>query len=174
MKKRLLFGIAIIICVSLFFGCNHIPQVNIPSEATTGHIGSTTTSTEATSQTESTTTSTEATSQTEGPLPSPEAVFNTENIKRITFYGYYGAGKGNVVPAAYISEITNWLDSFSIDREVDEILYGANTYYIEIEYLDGTVIKEGLDIIEVNGVSYFLKKDPYPDCFYAIFGLEIS
>lgn len=33
------------------------------------------------------------------------AIFNTKNIKRITFYAYYGNGKGSDVPAKHLDEI---------------------------------------------------------------------
>ena len=98
------------------------------------------------------------------------SVFLTENITSITFYAYYGEGKGSKVPKEYMTEIVNWLDSFTIDREAtnEDVLDGTNTYYVEVEYSDGTVIKEGLDIIRIDGTRYLLEKEPYPDCFMEI------
>ncbi len=98
------------------------------------------------------------------------SVFVTENITRITFYAYYGQGTGSDVPAENMAEIINWLDSFSIDRNAtdDDVLDGTNTYYVEIEYSDGKVIKEGLDIVFIDDTRYLLKKEPYPDCFMEI------
>ena len=94
-------------------------------------------------------------------------IFNTKNIKRITFYAYYGAGKGSKVPKEHMTEIVNWLDSFTIVREAtdEDVPPGTNTYYVEIEYSDGTIIKEGLDIIIIDGTRYLLEKEPYPSCF---------
>ena len=40
------------------------------------------------------------------------SVFVTENITSITFYAYYGGGKGSKVPTEYMTEIINWLHSF--------------------------------------------------------------
>ena len=98
-----------------------------------------------------------------------ESIFNTKDIKRITFYAYYGQGKGSQVPAGKMSEITAWLGTFSLDNEVDDILPpGTNTYHVEIEYLDGTIVKEGLDVIEVDGISYYVKHATYPDSFMDI------
>ena len=98
------------------------------------------------------------------------SVFVTENITRITFYGYYGSGAGKIVSSENMDEITSWLDSFTIDREAndEDIVPGTNTYYVKIEYSDGTVIKEGLDLINIDGIRYLVKKDKRPDCFEEI------
>ena len=98
------------------------------------------------------------------------SVFVTEDITSITFYAYYGESKGSKVPKEYMTEIVNWLDSFTIDREAtnEDVLDGTNTYYVEVEYSDGTVIKEGLDIIRIDGTRYLLEKETYPDCFWEI------
>ena len=98
------------------------------------------------------------------------SVFVTEDITSITFYAYYGEGKGSKVPNKYMNEIVNWLDSFTIDREAtdEDVLPGTNTYYVKIEHSDGTIIKEGLNIILIDGNRYLLEKEPYPDCFMEI------
>ncbi len=97
------------------------------------------------------------------------AIFNTKNIKRITFYAYYGSGKGSDVPAEHLGEITTWLDSFTIDKEVPELIPpGTNTIHVEIEYLDGTVVKEGLDTATVDGITYYIKGDTAPKCYEEI------
>ena len=95
------------------------------------------------------------------------SVFVTENINSITFYAYYGSGKGSKVPSKNMAEIKTWLDSFTIVREAtdEDVLDGTNTYYVEIEYSDGTIIKEGLDVISIDGTRYLLEKEPYPSCF---------
>ena len=121
------------------------------------------------SSTESTT-SNQITSELEEKDNPTEPVFNTENIARITFYAYYGQGTGSQVPSENMTEIKTWLDSFTIVREAtdEDILDGTNTYYVEIKYSDETIIKEGLDIIFIDGARYLLKKDKYPDCFMEI------
>lgn len=98
-------------------------------------------------------------------------VFDTENIARITFYAYYGHGKGSDVPAENMAEITNWLSTFTVDKNKkleDIVPPGTNTHYVEIEYLDGTVVKQGLDTISVDGVTYYLNHADAPDCFSEI------
>lgn len=98
-------------------------------------------------------------------------VFDTENIARITFYAYYGHGKGSDVPAENMAEITNWLSTFTVDKNKkleDIVPPGTNTYRVEIEYIDGTIVKQGLDTISVDGVTYYLKHADAPDCFSEI------
>lgn len=98
-----------------------------------------------------------------------EAAFVTENIARITFFTYYGEGKGSEVPSENMEEITMWLGTFVIDKAAEDMLPpGTNTVYVEIEYLDGTIVKEGLDVITIDGVSYYLKHAPNPACFTEI------
>ena len=67
-----------------------------------------------------------------------------------------------------MTEIINWLGTFAIDKKADDFPPGTNTYYVEIEYLDGTIVQEGLDAIIVDGVSYYVKSAPNPDCFWEI------
>ena len=97
------------------------------------------------------------------------AIFNTKNIKRITFYAYYGNGKGIDVPAEHLDEIITWFDSFTLDKEVPELLPpGTNTIHVEIEYLDGTIVKRGLDTATVDGITYYIKGDTAPECYEEI------
>ena len=100
-----------------------------------------------------------------------DKVFDTENIARITFYAYYGHGKGSDVPAENMAEITNWLSTFTVDKNKkleDIVPPGTNTHYVEIEYIDGTVLKQGLDTISVDSVTYYLNHADAPDCFSEI------
>ena len=97
------------------------------------------------------------------------AIFNTKNIKRITFYAYYGGGKGSDVPAQHLDEMIAWLDSFTLDKEVPELLPpGTNTINVEIEYLDGTIVKKGLDTTTVDGITYYIKGNAAPECYEEI------
>jgi hypothetical protein len=95
-------------------------------------------------------------------------VFNTENIKRITVYGYYGGGKGSDVPAEHLDEIITWLDSFEVDtgREFPDLAPpGTNTIYVEITYSDGSIVKQGMNTIVLNGVTYYISGDASPECY---------
>ncbi len=96
-------------------------------------------------------------------------VFKTDNISRITFYSYYGSGKGSVVPAENMTEIINWLGSFKIDKKAPDILPpGTGTNWVEIEYSYGTVVKKALDYVMVDGVQYKTKSDNAPGCYWDI------
>ena len=96
-------------------------------------------------------------------------IFNTKNIKRITFYAYYGNGKGSDVPAKHLDEMIAWLDSFTLDIEVPELLPpGTNTIHVDIEYFDGTIVKRGLDTATVGGITYYIKGDTAPECYEEI------
>ena len=148
MKKFLFSMLTIVICSSLLLSCDH---------ALSNTEGTELPANEATPE------------NTENTIILPEAIFNTNNIKRISFYFYYGQGNGSDVPDENMTEITEWLGTFSIDKKVDELLPpGTNTNYVEIEYLDGTVVKEGLDVIGVDGILYYVKSAPAPGCFYEI------
>ena len=97
------------------------------------------------------------------------AIFDTKNIKRITFYAYYGYGKGSDVPAEHLNEIITWLDSFTIDEEAPELVPpGTNTINVEIEYMDRTVVKKGLNTTTVDGITYYIKGDTAPECYNEI------
>ena len=103
------------------------------------------------------------------PVEGPKAVFRTEDIIRITFYAYYGDGTGSDVPTENMSVITAWLGSFTVGEKAPDLLPpGTNTYFVEIEYADGTVVKEGLDVIVIDDTLYLLDNDTYPDCFREI------
>ena len=98
------------------------------------------------------------------PTEPVDAVYDTGNIVCITFYAYFGGGKGSDVPAENMAEIINWLNSFTIGERAPEILPpGTGTVQVEIEYTDGTIIKRSLDTITVNGVIYYLNSDPMPE-----------
>ena len=97
------------------------------------------------------------------------AIFNTENIKRITFYAYYGGGKGSDVPAEHLDEMIAWLNSFTIDKEAPELLPpGTNTIHVEIAYFNGTVVKKGINTATVDGITYYIKGDTAPECYEEI------
>lgn len=105
----------------------------------------------------------------EKPIEQKKPVFETENIASITFYAYYGAGKGSKVPNENMTEITKWLGSFVVGKATSGFLKpGTNTYYVEIEYSNGKVIKQGLDTVEIDGIGYYMECDSYPDCFMEI------
>ena len=103
------------------------------------------------------------------PITTSEAIFRTDSIKAITLYGQYGGGEGEKVDDEYLPELTAWLKSFAIDKEADNPLPpGTNTYWVEIEYSDGTVVKKGLDAVEVAGRLYYVKHAEAPEWLQTI------
>lgn len=98
-------------------------------------------------------------------------VFNTENINRITFYGYYGYGRGSDVPAEHLDEVIAWLASFDVDtdREPPNVIPpGTNSIHVEIEYSDGSIVKQGMDTAVVGGVTYYISGNAAPECYNEI------
>ena len=97
-------------------------------------------------------------------------VFETENIVRITFHTLPSDGKGFEVPSTYMAEITSWLGSFTIDEKADDkvLAPGSNSISVEIEYADGTVVKNGLTTTKVDGVTYYMKAEDAPQCYFEI------
>ncbi len=109
----------------------------------------------------------ETTSQVEKSNEPTEPVLKTENITRITFYGYYGYGKGVDVPAENMAEVIKWLGTFEYGEKVSEMPKpGTNTHCVEIEYIDGAVIKQGLDVIVISGINYKLQYGTCPECYW--------
>lgn len=93
-------------------------------------------------------------------------VFETDNISRITFYAYYGAGIGSEVPTEHMAEIVDWLGSFRAGRMVFGMIPpGTGTIQVEIEYTDGTIVKQGLDTVEILWNVYYTKSQGAPACF---------
>ena len=185
MKKILSIFLCVIILLC-FVACGEKSNTDTQSTESidqndtnsTENINDNTQSTESTNQNETdsientdhNTESTESTNEN-GTNNQEIAIFNTKNIKRITFYAYYGSGKGSDVPAEHLGEITTWLNSFKIDtdREFPDLVPpGTNTIHVEIEYLDGTVVKEGLDTTTVDGITYYIKGDTAPECYNEI------
>ena len=96
-------------------------------------------------------------------------VFKTENITRITFYTLSSGGNGFEVPSENIAEITTWLGSFTIGEKADNVLApGSNSVSVEIEYADGTIVKNGLSTVNIDGVAYYMEHDDAPECYLEI------
>jgi hypothetical protein len=95
-------------------------------------------------------------------------IFETENIVRVTVFSNYGHGTGCEVPQENLEEITTWLATFKTGSRMytDTIPPDANTLFVEIEYADGTVIKEGIEVRVIDGYGYYLEYDTPPECLY--------
>ena len=165
MIKKFSIVIMYIVFLLSFLACNKYDTYqNDKEESGTNEIISATPSTEKKLDNDSSA----VPEETSKPTDETKSVFKTDNINRITFYAYYGAGKGSDVPAEYLDDIITWLDSFKVDsnREFPDLTPpGTNTICVEIEYSDGSIIKQGMDTTEINDVTYYISGDPAPKCY---------
>ena len=98
-----------------------------------------------------------------------DPVFDTKNIVRITLYLHYGNGTGSDVPSEHMAAMTNWLASFTFGEEIQDIVSpGTDTVHVEIEYSDGTVIKNGVNTMMIDGITYYIKSGDVPECYEEI------
>ena len=99
-----------------------------------------------------------------------EKVFETENITKITIYSYGGIGTGCVVPEEDMEEFVTWLGTFKVGAKLynDAIPVESNVIHAEIEYADGTTVKNSLGIIEIDGFPYYLEYDTPPSRLYEL------
>lgn len=173
MKKQLFL---IVLCLAIllsFAACGLSGETQMPTDPTkptSATVAPTQPTTVPTEPTTMPTDPTEHTSATSATSPALEnGVFDTKNIVRITFYLYYGMFEGSDVPEAYMDTVIAWLGTFTAGEEAEyPVRPGTNTRYVEIEYADGTVVKNGLDTVTVNGKEYHLKKAAEPDCITEI------
>ncbi len=98
-------------------------------------------------------------------------VFETDNISGITFFHQAPDAAPVEVPDEYMREITQWLGSFLPGEEIDGnsvAAPGADSYFVRIEYADGTVVEGSLDTCTIHGTRYRLTSAPTPACWFAI------
>ena len=99
-----------------------------------------------------------------------EPVFETDNITRVTFYGFVPNRTEIEVPSEYLAEITEWLGTFVIDEKADDVLPpGANSLFVRIEYSDGTVVENSMTTIVLDGTTYLINYDKEPQCYFELF-----
>ena len=71
-----------------------------------------------------------------------------------------------------MAEIISWLNSFTVGEKAPDVLPpGTGTWQVEIEYADGTVVKQSLDTITIDGVIYYLDSDPQPEILEKIMSM---
>ena len=150
------------------------PATNTPTTSTDPNTPTIPTQPTTTQPIAPTTKPTEPATKPTEPIVPDLSAFQTENVTRVTFYGYYGNGTASDVPAENMAEILQWLDSFAIGEKADDILPpGTNTYLVEIVYADGTVVKNGLSTISIDGTVYYMTSAAQPDCFAEIIAKSV-
>lgn len=103
-------------------------------------------------------------------------IFVTENISKISFK--FGPWEEVEVASEDMEEITEWLETFKIGDRVkhrEEQPAGTNSVSVIIEYLDGTIIKNGLDTAKLDKKEYHLIYADEPECYMKMYnsvGLE--
>ena len=108
MIKKFSIVIMYIVFLLSFLACNKYDTYqNDKEESGTNEIISATPSTE----NELDNDSSAVPEETSKPTDETKSVFKTDNINRITFYAYYGAGKRSDVPAEYLDDI-NTVDEY--------------------------------------------------------------
>lgn len=101
-------------------------------------------------------------------------VFNTENISSVVFFKLPNPDERIEVPDEYFDEITAWLGTFKIGEKVkgDVLAPGSNSISVQIEYADGSIVKNGLSTYLIEEKMYYLESAEAPECFLNIFPLD--
>ena len=103
-------------------------------------------------------------------IDTTKPIFETDNISKITLFAVPNHTDGIVVPSEYMDEIIAWIGTFTVDKEVGEILApGTNTFSFRIEYSDGTIVESGVNTTTIDGITYYMKQEQTPECFNALF-----
>lgn len=93
-------------------------------------------------------------------------VFVTENISKIVFG--FGPAEKREVTDEDMEEIMEWLETFRVGDRVkrrDEQPAGTNSVYVRIEYLDGTIVENGLSTIKLAKKEYYLIYADAPEAY---------
>ena len=97
-------------------------------------------------------------------------VFVTENISKIAFK--FGPLEEVEVPSEDLEEITEWLETFKIGDRVkrrEKLSPGTNSVSIRIEYLDGTIVENGLSTIKIDKKEYHLIYSDAPEVYWRLY-----
>lgn len=181
MKKILAFLLSVIMVISMLFSLVACSTDNTPNtQETSTDIQQTETNNVSESDTAgnftpTVTTITEVITSvpeiSEGNEMISEPVFRTDNITRIAFSINYGYGDECEVPEQYMTEIINWLGTFTVDEEISgdvPIPPGTGFYYVHIWYSDATEVQNNLSTINIDGITYYMSSAKTPECFMEI------
>ena len=102
-------------------------------------------------------------------------IFKTEDIVSVTFYHDSSGDKPYPVPEEDLPEIVAWLGTFRTAQKVrffngyPELAAGTNSFWVEITYADGQVLKTVMDTATVEGVLYHTTDAGTPESFNRLF-----
>ena len=97
-------------------------------------------------------------------------VFETENISKIAFK--FGPLEEVEVPSEDMEEITESLEAFKIGDRVkrrEKSPPGTNSVSVRIEYLDGTIVENGLSTIKIDKKEYHLIYSDAPEVYWRLY-----
>lgn len=97
-------------------------------------------------------------------------IFETENISKIAFI--FGPLEEVEVPSEDMEEITEWLETFKIGDRVkrrEKLPPGTNSVSVRIEYLDGTIVENGLSTIKLGKKEYHLMYADAPKAYWCLY-----
>ena len=96
--------------------------------------------------------------------------FETENISKIAFK--FGPLEEVEVSSEDLEEMTEWLETFKIGDRVkrrEKLSPGTNSVSIRIEYLDGTIVENGLSTIKLDKKEYHLIYADAPKAYWRLY-----
>ena len=96
--------------------------------------------------------------------------FETENISKIAFK--FGPFEEVEVPSEDLEEITEWLGTFKIGDRIkrrEKQSPGTNSVSVRIEYLDGTIVENGLSTIKLDKKEYHLIYSDAPEVYWRLY-----
>ena len=96
--------------------------------------------------------------------------FETDNISKIWFK--FGPWEEVEVSSEDMEEITEWLGTFKIGDRIkrrEKQSPGTNSVSVRIEYLDGTIVENGLSTIKLDKKEYHLIYSDASDAYWRLY-----
>ena len=96
--------------------------------------------------------------------------FETDNISKIWFK--FGPLEEVEVPSEDLEEITVWLGTFKIGDRIkrrEKQSPGTNSVSVRIEYLDGTIVENGISTIKLDKKEYHLIYSDASDAYWRLY-----
>ncbi len=93
-------------------------------------------------------------------------VFDTENVKSVTLF-VSDNDDGVIVSEEKLSEIVEWLGTFSVGEKTGETLIpGIQNDRVQIEYENGDMVEGKMATIVIEDVRYYLEYEEIPQFYF--------